>query len=158
MPPSLIERLEAGLRHDRIFSVSLDYLGSAIVDMKLHLMADGSGREIDAVAVERKTLAELGMPESWDLILRVASSVHSFAGGYDAGLYSYLWSDLMAADAAEAFLQSLGGLYDTDVARTWCDTVLIVGHTVEAAESFRRFIGRDPDPMALMRRLGLATA
>jgi peptidyl-dipeptidase Dcp len=158
MPPGLIERLEAGLRHDRIFSVNLDYLGGAIVDMKLHLMADGSGREIDAVAVERETLAELGMPEAWDLILRVTSSFHSFVGGYDAGLYSYLWSDLMAADAAEAFLQSPGGLYDIDVARIWRDTVLTVGHTVEAAESFRRFLGRDPDPVALMRRFGLATA
>lgn len=156
MPPALIERLEAGLRYDRIFSVNLDYLGGAIVDMKLHLMADGSGQEIDAVAVERETLAELGMPEAWDLILRVTSSVHSFVGGYDAGLYSYLWSDLMGAEAAEAFLKSPGGLYDVDVARTWRDTVLAVGHTVEAAESFRRFLGRDPDPAALMRRFGLA--
>jgi peptidyl-dipeptidase Dcp len=158
MPPGLIERLEAGLRYDRIFSVNLDYLGGAIVDMKLHLMADGSGREIDAVTVERETLAELGMPEAWDLILRVTSSFHSFVGGYDAGLYSYLWSDLMAADAAQAFLRSPGGLYDIDVARTWRDTVLTVGHTVEAAESFRRFLGRDPDPVTLMRRFGLAPA
>ena len=158
MPPALIERLEAGLKYDRIFSVNLDYLGGAIVDMKLHLMADGSGREIDVVAVERETLTELGMPKAWDLILRVTNSFHSFVGGYDAGLYSYLWSDLMAADAAEAFLQSPGGLYDIDVARTWRDTVLTVGHTVEAAESFRRFRGRDPDPVALMRRFGLAAA
>jgi peptidyl-dipeptidase Dcp len=158
MPPALIERLEAGLRHDRIFSVNLDYLGGAIVDMKLHLMADGSGREIDAVAVERQTLAELGMPEAWDLILRVTNSFHCFVGGYDAGLYSYLWSDLMAADAAEAFLHSPGGLYDADVAHTWRDTILTVGHTVPAAEAFRRFRGRDPDPVVLMRRFGLAVA
>ena len=156
MSPALIEQLEAGLRHDRIFSVNLDYLGGAIVDMKLHLMADGSGREIDAAAVERETLAELGMPEAWDLILRVTTSFHSFVGGYDAGLYAYLWSDLMAADAAEAFLQSPGGLYDADVARRWRETILTVGHTVDAAEAFRRFRGRDPDPAALMRRFGLA--
>jgi peptidyl-dipeptidase Dcp len=158
MPPALIERLAAGLRYDRIFSVNLDYLGGAIVDMKLHLMADGSGRDIDAVAVERETLAELGMPEAWDLILRVTNSFHSFVGGYDAGLYSYLWSDLMAADAVEAFLQSPGGLYDADVARTWRDTILTVGHTVPGAVAFGRFRGRDPDPVALMRRFGLAAA
>ena len=156
MPVALIERLEAGLKYDRIFSVNLDYLGGAIVDLRLHLMADGSGREIDAVAVERETLAEFGMPPAWDLILRVTSSTHSFAGGYDAGLYSYLWADLMAADAAEAFLQSPGGLYDIDVARSWRDTILSVGHTVPAGETFRRFRGRDPDPGALMRRFGLA--
>ena len=158
MPPGLIDRLEAGLRYDRIFSVNLDYLGGAIVDMRLHLMADGSGREIDAVAVERETLAELGMPEAWDLILRVTSSFHGFVGGYDAGLYSYLWSDLMAADAAEAFLQSPGGLYDADMAGHWRDAVLSAGHTQPADEAFRRFRGRDPDPVALMRRFGLAAA
>ena len=156
MPPALIERLEAGLRHDRIFSVNLDYLGAAIVDLALHLMADGSEREIDAVAVERETLAELGMPEAWDSIMRVTSSVHSFAGGYDAGLYAYLWADLMAADVAEAFLASPGGLYDADAARSWRDTILSVGHTVPAAECFRRLRGREPDPLALMRRFGLA--
>jgi peptidyl-dipeptidase Dcp len=158
MPPGLIERLEAGLRYDRIFSVNLDYLGGAIVDMKLHLMADGSGREIDAVAVERETLAELGMPEAWDLIMRVTSSFHGFVGGYDAGLYSYLWSDLMAADAAEAFRESPGGLYDVKTAQAWRDTVLTVGHTVPADEAYRRFRGRDPDPDALMRRFGLLAA
>lgn len=155
MPLALIERLEAGLRYDRIFSVNLDYLGSAIVDMTLHQMADGTGREIDAVAVERETLAGLGMPQAWDLILRVTSNAHSFAGGYDAGLYGYLWADLMAADAAEAFLQSRGGLYDVEVARAWRDTILSVGHVVPADLAFRRFRDRDPDPGALMRRFGL---
>jgi len=158
MPPGLIGGLEAGLKYDRIFSVNLDYLGAAIVDMKLHLMADGSGREIDAVAVERDTLADLGMPEAWDLIMRVTHSFHSFAGGYDAGVYSYLWSDVMAADAAERFLAAPGGLYDADVAKDWRDTVLTVGHTVAADEAFRRFCGHDPDPAALMRRFDLAWA
>jgi peptidyl-dipeptidase Dcp len=158
MPPSLIERLEAGLQYDRIFSVNLDYLGGAIVDMRLHLMADGSGREIDAVAVERETLAELGMPDAWDLILRVTSSFHSFVGGYDAGMYSYLWSDLMAADAAEAFRESPGGFYDAKMAQAWRDAMLTVGHTVPADEAYRRFRGRNPDPDALMRRFGLLAA
>jgi peptidyl-dipeptidase Dcp len=121
-------------------------------------MADGSGREIDAVAVERETLAELGMPEAWDLILRVTSSFHGFVGGYDAGLYSYLWSDLMAADAAEAFLASPGGLYDATIAKAWRDTLLTVGHSVPADEAYRHFRGRDPDPDALMRRFGLLAA
>ena len=155
MPPALIERLEAGLKHDRIFSVNLDYLGGAIVDMTLHEMADGSVRAIDALAVERETLAALGMPAAWDLVLRVCNSFHSFVGGYDAGLYAYLWSDLMAADAAEAFAQAPGGLYDADMARRWRDTLLTVGHTVPAEQAWRHFRGRDPDPDALMRRFDL---
>jgi Zn-dependent oligopeptidase len=88
----------------------------------------------------------------------VTNSFHSFIGGYDAGLYSYLWSDLMAADAAEAFLESPGGLYDAKTSQAWRDTVLTVGHTVPADEAYRRFRGHDPDPDALMRRFGLLAA
>jgi peptidyl-dipeptidase Dcp len=155
MPDALIERLEAALRYDRIFSVNLDYLGSAIVDLELHLLADGSGREIDAVEVERRTLEELGMPACWDLVLRVPHSVHSFAGAYDAGLYAYLWSDVMAADVAEAFAAAAGGFYDADVAQAWRERLLSVGNSVPAAQAFRALRGRDPDPQALMRRFAL---
>ncbi|MBL8323357.1 MAG: M3 family metallopeptidase [Rubrivivax sp.] len=156
MPAALLDRLEAALKYDRIFSVNLDYLGGAIVDLKLHLLADGSGRDIDPQAVEREILAALGLPACWDQILRVTNSFHSFVGSYDAGVYSYLWSDMMAADVAEAFLASPGGLYDERTAQAWREQLLTVGHTVPADEAFRRFRGRDPDPEALMRRFGLA--
>jgi peptidyl-dipeptidase Dcp len=155
MPEALIDRLEASLRADRIFSVQLDYLGAAIVDLELHLRADGSGRAIDAVAVERQVLERLGMPACWDLVLHVAHSVHCFAGGYDAGLYGYLWSDLMAADVAEAFAAAPGGLYDERFARAWREAILSAGHSVPADAAFRGLLGRDPDPAALMRRFGL---
>ena len=155
MSDDLVDRLEASLKADRIFSVNLDYLGSAIVDLELHLQADGSGREIDAVAVERQTLAELGMPACWDLILHATHSVHSFAGGYHAGLYAYLWSDVMAADVAEAWLAAPEGLYDPAFAQAWRESILTVGHAVPAGAAFRQLMGRDPDPAALMRRFAL---
>ena len=90
MPESLIDRIEQGLRYDRIFSLNPDYLLPAIVDMRLHLLADGGGRAIDAVQVENDTLAELGLPEAWDLVMRVTHNFHVFIGAYAAGLYSYL--------------------------------------------------------------------
>lgn len=155
IPEALLDRLESSLHYDRIFSVNLDYLGPAIVDLKLHLMADGSGAPIDAVAVERQTLCELGMPTAWDLILPVTTSAHSFAGAYDAGLYSYLWADMMAAMVAEKFKEAPGGFYDFHLAQAWRDHILTIGHTVEASDAFRRLCGRDPEPGALMRRFGL---
>ena len=158
MPGAMLDRLEASLQHDRIFSVNLDYLGAAIVDMELHLLADGNGRDIDAVAVEQRTLQALAMPACWDLVLYATHSVHCFAGAYDAGLYSYLWSDVMAADVAEQFLHSAGGLYDAPTAITWHNRVLSVGHTVPADVAFQALRGRDTDPTALMRRFGLAPA
>ena len=152
----MLDRLEAALRYDRIFSVNLDYLAPAIVDLRLHLLADGrEDREIDAVRVEQETLAELGMPEAWDLIMRVTSSFHSFIGAYGAGVYVYLWADLMAADVAEAFERSPGGLYDADTAQRWRQDILTVGNGVPAGDAFRRFRGRDPEEGPLLRRFGL---
>jgi len=155
MPPGLLERLSAALQHDRIFSVTLDYLATAIVDLRLHLQADGSGRAIDVDAFEAQVLAELGMPAAWDALIPLHASAHAFAGGYDAGIYVYLWSDVMAADAAEAWATAPGGWYDRSVSERWRRTVLGAGHTVDAAEAFRRFRGRDPDPDALLRRFAL---
>ena len=85
--------------------------------------------------------------------------MHCFAAGladgYAAGLYSYLWADVMAADVAAAFAESPGGLYDATTATRYRDTLLSVGHRVLADEAFRNFRGRDPDPLALLRRFGL---
>ena len=156
MPKELIDRIEQGLRYDRIFSLNLDYLLPAIVDLRMHLAADGSGAPIDAVEIERETMAELGMPDAWDLIMRVTHSFHSFVGAYAAGVYVYLWADVMAADAAETFLAAEGGFYDAEVARSWREHVLGAGHGVPADEAFRAFTGHDPRPQPLQRRFGLA--
>ena len=155
MPEALMDRLLAGLQYDRIFSVNLDYLAPAIVDLELHLLADGSGRDVDALAVEARTLQELDMPACWDLIMGVTHSWHGFGGPYDAGLYSYLWSDVMAADVAERFLNAPGGLFDATMAKAWRERILCAGHTVPADQAFRALIGRDPDSAALMRRFAL---
>lgn len=151
--------LHAALKHDRVFSVNLDYLAGAITDMRMHLLADGnSGRELDPVTIEHQTLAELGMPAAWDLVMRMPHCWHSWSEHYAAGMYVYIWAEVMAADAAEAFAQAPGGWYDRDTARRWHDTVLSVGTGVPADDAFRNFRGRDPDPDALMRRFGLLPA
>ncbi len=156
MPDSLIDRIEQGLNYDRIFSLNPDFLLPAIVDMRLHLLADGSGRAIDPVQVENDTLAELGLPAAWDVIMRVTHNFHLFIGGYyAAGLYSYLWSDVMAADAARVFESAPGGIYDSATAKAWIAKVLSVGHRVPADQAFRDFAGHEPDPAPLQRRFGL---
>jgi len=155
MPADLIDRIEQGLKYDRIFSLNPDFLLPAIVDMRLHLLADGSGARIDPVQVENDTLAELGMPEAWDLIMRVTHNFHLFIGAYAAGLYSYLWADVMAADAVATFEQSPGGIYDAQTSRLWIKEILSVGHRVPADEAFRLFAKHDPDPTPLHRRFGL---
>lgn len=153
MPADLIDRIERAAQHDRVFSASLNYLGSAIVDMRLHLLADG--REIDAVAEEKRILEELQLPQAVDLTLYIPHAFHTFTEEYAAGLYTYLWSDVIAADIAESFLAAPGGLYDQAVAERYMSIILAPANTVHAAQAFREFKGRDPDPGALMRRFGL---
>ena len=155
MSPKLMGRIEESLQYERIFSLNPDYLLPAIVDLRLHLMSDGSGKGIDVVQVENDTIAEFGMPDAWDLIMRVTHNFHIFIGAYAAGLYSYLWADVMAADAVQTFEQSPGGIYDAQTSSAWIDKILSVGHSVPAKAAFRDFAGHDPEPAPLHRRFGL---
>ena len=156
IPTELVDKIERAVRFDRVFSLNLDYLAPALVDMKMHLLADG--RDVDAVKVEDAIMAELGMPSAWDVIMRVPHSVHSFSDEYAAGVYCYLWADVMAADIASAFETAPGGFYDAATAERWRKTILSSGNTVPVERAFRAFRGRDPDPDALLRRFGLLSS
>lgn len=153
MPEALRQSLRASLNFERVFSATLNYLGGAIVDLRLHLLADG--RTIDAEAVEAQVLAELEMPQAIDLILYVPHAFHTFSQQYGAGVYTYLWSDVIAANIAEEFLKSPGGFYDTSVATRYRQSVLDLGNVRPVLESFREFKGADPDPSAFLRRFGI---
>jgi peptidyl-dipeptidase Dcp len=154
MPDAMIDAIEAAAQFDRVVSVGLEYLAPAIVDMRIHLAADGS--DVDALRIEREVYAELGMPAALDAIMRLPHQYHSFTDVYAAGLYVYLWADVMVAELLGAFAGAPGGLYDEQVARRYRDTILCVGHSVKGQEAFRNFLGRDPDPDALLRRFRLA--
>ena len=79
---------------------------------------------------------------------------HVFGGDdYSAGYYSYLWADALTADAAEAFVEA-GGFYEGKMAARLHDTVMSVGDTVDPADAFRSFRGRDVDTRAYLRKLG----
>ena len=85
---------------------------------------------------------------------RTPQFMHIFADdGYSAGYYSYLWSDALTADAAEAF-QEAGSYFDKELAKKLHDSIFSVGDTIDPAEGFRRFRGRDVDTSALLRKRG----
>ena len=153
IPDELYDRIIAARKYDRVFGASYNYIGAAIVDMRLHLLADG--RDIDAMAVERQVLDEVGLPEAYDLVLHVPHAFHTFTAQYAAGVYTYLWSDVIAADIAEAFLESPDSLYDKETAQRYRELILEPGNAVDVADAFREFRGREPDPAAFMRRFDL---
>ncbi|MXX74875.1 MAG: M3 family metallopeptidase [Holophagales bacterium] len=154
MPEELVASLDEALRYDRIFSLTLEYLATAIVDLRLHQLADG--RAIDAMAVEEEVLSELGVPAAVEPLLRGPHAVHTFSEEvYAAGVYSYLWADVLAAEAGSLFEQTPGGLWEPRVADRYRETILEAGSTAPAAELFRALIDRAPSPNALLDRFGL---
>ncbi len=152
IPRALIERLEKTKHFNQGFR-SVEFLASAIVDMKLHLLA---GAEVDLREFERATLAELKSPPQIAMRHRIPQFAHVFSSeSYAAGYYSYLWADALVADAVEAF-ETTGDLYDAALAARFREEVLAVGNTVDPAHAYRRFRGRDPEVAALLRRRGFA--
>ncbi|MEQ8404958.1 MAG: alpha/beta fold hydrolase [Oceanicaulis sp.] len=153
---TLISQLKASQQFDRVFSATLDYLLTAITDMRLHQLADG--RQIDAEAVEAQVIAELGAPASVAPLLAAPHAFHTFSREYAAGVYTYYWSDMIAADIAAQFLASEAGLYDAELNARYRRLILEPANTVPPDVAVREFLGRDPDPNALLDRFGLLDA
>jgi len=150
IPAALVDKIKATQTFNQGFA-TVEYLSAALVDMKLHLAGDA---DIDPDAFEKETLAALGMPEEIVMRHRTPQFGHVFSGdGYSAGYYSYLWSDSLTADAAEAFVEA-GGFFDQKTADRYLKCVLSAGDTKDQAEEFRCFRGRDVDTAALMRKRG----
>ena len=155
MPEALIARIENARKFNQGFG-TVEYLASAIVDMKAHL---SGSVEIDARNFERDVLTEIGMPAEIVMRHRLPHFTHVFGGeGYAAGYYDYIWADALVADAAEAFREAPGGMFDASLAARLRDEILSVGNTVDAGDAFRRFRGRDADVEALMRDRGFPSA
>ncbi|MDO8410434.1 MAG: M3 family metallopeptidase [Phenylobacterium sp.] len=151
MPQALVDKIAAASTFRQGFDVT-EYLSSALIDMKLHLAGDA---DIDPDAFERDELAKLGMPRELPMRHRTPQFAHVLASdGYSAGYYSYLWAEVLSQDAAEAFREAPGGMYDEGVAKGMVDHILSVGDTVDQAQAYRAFRGRDPDVGAYLRDKG----
>jgi len=151
MPKELIEKIKKAETFNQGFG-TVEFLASALIDMKLHLAGDVA---INPDAFEKTTLAELGMPSEIVMRHRTPHFAHIFASdGYSAGYYSYLWADALTADAAEAFEEAEGGFFDANVAKRLLDKVLSRGDTIDPANGFREFRGRDVETKALLRKRG----
>ncbi len=154
MPEDLMARLLAARSFNQGF-MTTEYLASAFVDLDFH---DGR-TAADAGAVEATTRARLAMPDEIVLRHRPPHFQHVFAGegGYAAGYYSYLWSEVLDADAFSAF-EETGDVFDPALARRLHAYVYAAGNTRDPAAAYRAFRGALPGPQALLRKRGLLEA
>ncbi|MDE2110492.1 MAG: M3 family metallopeptidase [Alphaproteobacteria bacterium] len=152
MPTELVAKIKKAHTFNKGFD-TVEYLASAIVDMRVHLIGDA---KIDPRGFELETLKEIGMPAEIVMRHRMPHFGHIFAGeGYAAGYYDYIWADTLVADATEAFEKAPGGFYDKTLAKKLYDDIISRGNSVDAGEAYRNFRGRDAAVDALMRDRGL---
>ena len=152
IPQELVDKIKRTSTFNQGFG-TVEYLSAALVDMKLHL---AGAQKIDPDAFERETLAQLGMPKEIVMRHRLPHFLHIFSSdSYSAGYYSYLWSDVLTADAFGAFVEGEGP-YDRAVAERLRKYIFSVGNTVDPAEGYRAFRGRDPKIDALMKKRGFS--
>ena len=154
IPQALVDRVEQSAKFNQGYT-TVEYLAAAIVDMDLHTR---SVPPEDIDQFERDALARIGgMPREIALRHRLAHFDHLFGSdSYSAGYYSYLWSDVMAADAWEAFVEA--GPWNRDANNRLRAHILSDGNSIDRAEAYRRFRGRDPDVRALLDARGFVAA
>jgi len=152
MPQALVDRILAA----RTFNqgcATIEYTSSALVDLDLHTQSDPGS--LDATAFERQSLARIGMPQDIVMRHRLPHFQHLFAGdGYAAGYYSYMWSEVLDADAFAAFTEA-GDAFDPAIAKRLHDFIYAAGNRRDPAAAYTAFRGRMPSVEALLKKRGL---
>ncbi len=155
IPEALIQKLMAAKNFDRGCQ-TLEYISSALVDIELHLLQ--SAKNLDVNAFERETLSRIGMPVEIAMRHRPPHFTHVFSGGYYASAYySYMWSEVLDADAFAAF-EETGDIFNPEVARRLYENVLSTGGSRDPAELYVAFRGRMPTADALLKKRGFLGA
>jgi peptidyl-dipeptidase Dcp len=153
MPKALLDRLLATLTFNQGFD-TVEYTACALVDLDLHSLPDASG--LDVSDFERKDLERIAMPAEIVMRHRLPHFQHLFSGGgYAAGYYSYMWSEVLDADAFAAF-EEIGNAFDPATAKRLRDFVYSAGNLRDPSEAYTAFRGRLPTVDALLKKRGLA--
>jgi peptidyl-dipeptidase Dcp len=151
MPQSLLDKVLAARTFNSGFT-TVEFTSSALVDMAFHTRTPVE----DPMIVQREVLASIGMPSS--IVMRHATPhfSHVFAGdGYSAGYYSYMWSEVLDADAFDAFTET-GDAFNAEIAKKLKDNIYSAGGSVDPEDAYKGFRGKLPNPDSMLRKKGLA--
>ena len=150
IPTELIERIVAAKNYLAGYS-QVRQLHFGYLDMAWHTLTALPKESV--FAFETGTLAPYAVMPSVDGAMFSTSFSHIFAGGYSAGYYSYKWAEVLEADAFSLFKEK--GIFNKEVAASFRENILSKGGAEDEAEIYRKFRGHDPQPEALMKKLGL---
>ncbi len=155
MPEALIAKLKAARTFNQGFA-TVEYLASALVDLDFHELT--SAENLDVAKFEKDALDRIGMPEEIVMRHRSPHFAHVFSGGgYASAYYSYMWSEVMDADAFDAFTET-GNAFDPVTAKKLHDNVYSAGNRRDPGDAYTAFRGRLPTPEALLKKRGLSEA
>jgi peptidyl-dipeptidase Dcp len=150
IPAELVEKIKKSRRFNQGFQ-TVEYLAASLLDMDWHTLAEA--KEKDATAFERASMERIGMPAPIVPRYRSPYFQHIFAGGYSSGYYSYIWAEVLDADAFQAFKEK--GLFDAATARSFRTNVLERGGSEDAMTLYVRFRGKEPSVEPLLEKRGL---
>lgn len=150
IPDSLIAKMEKAGTFDQGFATT-EYLAASLLDMAYHAIKTPITGDVNTF--EKAAMDKIGLIDA--IIPRYRSTYfqHIFSGGYSAGYYAYIWAEVLDSDAYAAFKEK--GLFDEVTAASFRKNILEKGGTVNPAELYRAFRGKDPDPIHLMKKRGL---
>ena len=152
LPDDLLQRFLAARKFNQGFA-TVEFVSSALIDLEFHTQPASASRDVRAF--ERTELEKIGMPAEISMRHRPQQFGHIFSGDhYASGYYSYMWSEVMDADAFGAF-EETGNIFDPEVAKRLHDNIYSSGGSRDPEEAYVAFRGREPEPDALLRRRGL---
>ncbi len=155
MPKAMFDKLLATRTYGQGFA-TIEYTSCALVDLDIHALPDAS--TLDVTKFERDTLASMHMPAEIVMRHRLPHFQHLFSGGgYAAGYYSYMWSEVLDADAFEAFTEA-GNAFDPATAKKLRDFIYSAGNLRDPGEAYVAFRGRLPSVEPLLKKRGLSDA
>lgn len=152
LPDDLLQRFLAARKFNQGFA-TVEFVSSALIDLEFHTQPASASRDVRAF--EQAELEKIGMPAEIVLRHRPTQFGHIFSGDhYASGYYSYMWSEVMDADAFGAF-EEAGDIFDPATAKRLHDDIYSSGGSRDPEEAYIAFRGREPEPDALLRRRGL---
>ena len=152
IPAELVDRLTQSGKYGQGFATA-EYLAASLLDMDFHTMKEIPA-DFNVMDFEQKTLAERGLPSQIPSRYRTTYFNHTMGGGYTAGYYSYLWSEVLDADAFDAFKET-GNIFNTEVAAKFRTYVLTPGGIDDAMQMYVNFRGKEPNIDPLLKNRGL---